>query len=67
MVHEQQLSGSFYITLAPLPTMDLKHVIIGRVCDGMQTIKRISAVQTLGDTGVPQLSIQVTTIFLNKK
>ncbi|GMN39429.1 hypothetical protein TIFTF001_008662 [Ficus carica] len=38
--------SQFFITLAPCPSLDGKHTIFGRVCRGMEIIKRLGSVQT---------------------
>ncbi|KAL9271211.1 Peptidyl-prolyl cis-trans isomerase CYP18-2-like protein [Drosera capensis] len=38
--------SQIFITLAPCPSLDGKHTIIGRVCRGMEIIKRLGSVQT---------------------
>ncbi|CAI0462569.1 unnamed protein product [Linum tenue] len=38
--------SQFFITLAPCPNLDGKHTIFGRVCGGMEIIKRLGSVQT---------------------
>ncbi|CAN1277539.1 Peptidyl-prolyl cis-trans isomerase CYP18-2 [Linum perenne] len=38
--------SQFFITLAPCPSLDGKHTIFGRVCTGMEIIKRLGSVQT---------------------
>lgn len=39
-------TSQFMITLAPLPSLNGKHTIFGRVSDGMQVIQRMSHVAT---------------------
>ena len=36
----------FFVTLAPAPSLDGKHTIFGRVCAGMETVKRLGSVIT---------------------
>ena len=36
----------FFVTLAPCPSLDGKHTIFGRVCAGMETVKRLGSVIT---------------------
>ncbi|KAH0466375.1 hypothetical protein IEQ34_006478 [Dendrobium chrysotoxum] len=38
--------SQFFITLAPCQSLDGKHTIFGRVCSGMEIIKRLGSVQT---------------------
>ncbi|KAG6475753.1 hypothetical protein ZIOFF_064982 [Zingiber officinale] len=38
--------SQFFITLAPCQPLDGKHTIFGRVCRGMEVIKRLGSVQT---------------------
>ncbi|KAK2987395.1 hypothetical protein RJ640_020592, partial [Escallonia rubra] len=38
--------SQFFITLAPAPSLDGKHTIFGRICRGMEIIKRLGTVQT---------------------
>ncbi|KAL8527059.1 hypothetical protein ACS0TY_016064 [Phlomoides rotata] len=38
--------SQFFITLAPAPSLDGKHTVFGRVCRGMEIVKRLGSVQT---------------------
>lgn len=50
--------SQFFITLAPQPSLDGKHTIFGRVCRGMETIKRMGAARTdANDRPIEQIRI----------
>ncbi|VAI87455.1 unnamed protein product [Triticum turgidum subsp. durum] len=38
--------SQFFITLAPCQSLDGKHTIFGRVCRGMEIVKRLGSIQT---------------------
>jgi peptidyl-prolyl cis-trans isomerase-like 1 len=38
--------SQWFVTLAPTPHLDGKHSIFGRVCAGMETVRRLGCVQT---------------------
>jgi len=44
--HPPCTTAQFFISLAPTPHLDGKHTIFGRVCSGMQVIKRMGNIQT---------------------
>ncbi|CAN6440365.1 unnamed protein product [Victoria cruziana] len=55
--------SQFFITLAPLPWLDGRHAIFGRVCKGMEIIKRLGSVQTdKNDRPVHDVKILRTTV-----
>lgn len=39
-------TSQFLLLLGPAPTLDGKNTIFGRVCGGMQALKKLSLVQT---------------------
>ncbi|XP_057512565.1 peptidyl-prolyl cis-trans isomerase CYP18-2-like isoform X2 [Actinidia eriantha] len=55
--------SQFFITLAPAPSLDGKHTIFGRVCRGMEIIKRLGSVQTdNNDRPIHDVKILRTTV-----
>jgi cyclophilin family peptidyl-prolyl cis-trans isomerase len=53
-------SGMFFITMAPLPDINLQYTVIGRVIDGMEVLSSLAPAQP-GDGGTPD-SIDTITI-----
>jgi cyclophilin family peptidyl-prolyl cis-trans isomerase len=45
-------SGMFFITMAPLPDINLQYTVIGRVVDGMEVVSSLMPAQP-GDGGTP--------------
>lgn len=52
--------SQFFITLQKCDFLDGKHVVFGRVVDGMLIIRKIEGVATKGQNNEPNLSITIT-------
>lgn len=50
--------SQWYVTLAPCPHLDGKHTVFGRVCDGMEAVRRLGSVQT-GANDRPTTDVKV--------
>lgn len=48
----------FYVTLAAAPRCDGKHVVVGRVVEGLEVLERIEA-EAATETGVPRVRVAV--------
>ncbi|CAD5210840.1 unnamed protein product [Bursaphelenchus okinawaensis] len=48
----------FFITCAPCPFLDGKHVVFGRVLDGLLTVRKIENVPT-GQNGKPKIPVLI--------
>mmetsp|Transcript_36570 Transcript_36570/g.65438 ORF Transcript_36570/g.65438 Transcript_36570/m.65438 type:complete len:239 (-) Transcript_36570:92-808(-) len=51
-------TSQFYFTLAPNPKMDGKHVVFGRVTEGLQLLERIDA-ECASEDGTPRLEVTI--------
>lgn len=49
----------FFITTVPCPWLDGKHVVFGRVVDGIRAVKMIEGV-TVGVASRPSIPIKIT-------
>jgi peptidyl-prolyl isomerase H (cyclophilin H) len=53
----------FFITTAPCDFLDGKHVVFGKVIDGMLTLRKIENVPT-GPNNRPKLAVKITGMFM---
>jgi peptidyl-prolyl cis-trans isomerase B (cyclophilin B) len=55
-------SSSFFIVLAPTPSLDGKYTVFGRVVSGMEVIERIEAVPLNGEEPVTRIEVSRITL-----
>ena len=55
-------SSSFFIVLAPAPSLDGKYTVFGRVVSGMDVIEKIEAVPLNGEEPVTRLEVSRVTV-----
>jgi Cyclophilin type peptidyl-prolyl cis-trans isomerase/CLD len=55
--------SQFFITTAPCDFLDGKHVVFGKVIDGMLTLRKIENVPT-GPNNRPKLVVKITGMFM---
>ncbi|KAK6533248.1 heme binding [Orbilia ellipsospora] len=55
--------SQFFITLAPTPWLDGKHIIFGRIKSGMRNVQRIGHVKTENDRPVAEVKIWTARIL----
>ncbi|HEY1304992.1 MAG TPA: peptidylprolyl isomerase [Vicinamibacterales bacterium] len=58
-------SSSFFIVLAPAPTLDGKYTVFGRVVAGLDVVQKIEAAPLNGET--PVTRIEVSRVTIEKK
>ena len=51
--------SQFFVTLQPCPHLNGKHVVFGKVIDGMLTVRKIENVPT-GPNNRPKLTVKIT-------
>jgi len=56
-------SSSFFIVLAPAPSLDGKYTVFGRVVSGMDVIERIEAVPVRGEEPVTRIEVTRITVI----
>jgi cyclophilin family peptidyl-prolyl cis-trans isomerase len=55
-------SSSFFIVLAPAPSLDGKYTVFGRVVSGMDVIEKIEAVPVKGEDPVTRIEVSRVTV-----
>jgi cyclophilin family peptidyl-prolyl cis-trans isomerase len=55
-------SSSFFIVLAPAPSLDGKYTVFGRVVSGMDVIEKIEAVPLNGEEPVTRIEVSRVTV-----
>jgi peptidyl-prolyl cis-trans isomerase B (cyclophilin B) len=55
-------SSSFFIVLAPTPSLDGKYTVFGRVVSGMDVVEKIEAVQLNGEEPVTRIDVTRVTV-----
>ncbi|KAI6241773.1 Peptidyl-prolyl cis-trans isomerase [Aphelenchoides fujianensis] len=56
--HDEHLRAEFFVTCAKCEFLDGKHVVFGRVLDGLLTVRKIENVPT-GQNGKPKMPIVI--------
>jgi cyclophilin family peptidyl-prolyl cis-trans isomerase len=62
-LHLPERGLQFFITTAPCDFLDGKHVVFGKVIDGMLTLRKIENVPT-GPNNRPKLAVKITGMFM---
>jgi len=55
-------TSSFFIVLAPAPSLDGKYTVFGRVVSGMDVVEKIEAVQVNGEEPVTRIEVNRVTV-----
>ena len=59
-------SSSFFIVLAPAPSLDGKYTVFGRVVSGMDVVEKIEAVPLKGEEPVTRIEVMRVTVVASR-
>jgi cyclophilin family peptidyl-prolyl cis-trans isomerase len=59
-------SSSFFIVLAPSPSLDGKYTVFGRVASGLDVVEKIEAVPLKGEDPVTRIEVNRVTVAASR-